>query len=93
MIARIQGMAGWAWAGGGRAVRRLDHKLLDEVANVLTEMRRDLLGGGNRSQRRLPESRLTRLTASRDERQVGDRPRDRGAGEGVHLPMMRGRHQ
>jgi hypothetical protein len=41
------------------------HKLLDEAVNVLTEMRRDLLGGGNRSQRRLPESRLTRLTASR----------------------------
>jgi hypothetical protein len=39
---------------GGRAeaAPRLDeaHKLLDEVANVLTEMRRTLLGGGNRSQ-------------------------------------------
>ena len=26
------------------------HKLLDEVANVLTEMRRTMLGGGNRPQ-------------------------------------------
>ncbi len=39
---------------GGRAeaARRLDdaHKLLDEVTNVLTEMRRGILGGSNRSQ-------------------------------------------
>ena len=39
---------------GGRAeaARRLDeaYKLLDEVANVLTEMRRELLGGGSRAQ-------------------------------------------
>jgi hypothetical protein len=39
---------------GGRAeaARRLDdaHKLLAAVVNVLTEMRRTLLGGGNRQQ-------------------------------------------
>jgi hypothetical protein len=39
---------------GGRAeaARRLEEarKLLDAVVNVLTEVRRTLLGGGNRSQ-------------------------------------------
>jgi hypothetical protein len=47
-------VAGRAWQPEGRveAACRLAeaHKLLDEVANVLTEMRRTMLGGGNRPQ-------------------------------------------
>ncbi len=48
-----------AWQDGHRqprgradAGRRLDeaHKLLDEVSNMLTELRRTMLGGGNRPQ-------------------------------------------
>ena len=37
--------------GRADAARRLDeaHKLLTEVANLLTEMRRTMLGGGNRA--------------------------------------------
>jgi hypothetical protein len=39
---------------GGRAeaARRLEeaHKLLEQVANVLSEVRRGMLGGGNRAQ-------------------------------------------
>ena len=42
---------GYGQAGGrADATRRLAeaHKLLDEVANMLSEMRRTLLSGGNR---------------------------------------------
>ena len=48
MIARIQDWQDGHGKAGGRAeaARRLDeaHKLLDEVANLLIEMRRELLG-------------------------------------------------
>jgi hypothetical protein len=50
MLARIQE---WQEGNGRReAVRRLDgaHKLLNEVASVLTKIRREMLGGGNRLQ-------------------------------------------
>ena len=50
MIARIQEWRDGHGKPGGRteAARRLDdaHKLLDEISNLLSEMRRDLLGGG-----------------------------------------------
>jgi hypothetical protein len=37
--------------GRAEAARRLDeaHKLLDEISNMLTDMRRTILGTGNRS--------------------------------------------
>ena len=47
MIARIEDWKGQGPAlGRAEAARRLDeaHKLLDEVANMLTDMRRELLG-------------------------------------------------
>ena len=54
LIARIADWQEGQGKPGGRAdtARRLAeaHKLLDEVANMLTEMRRELLGSGNRSQ-------------------------------------------
>ena len=54
MIARIQEWQDGHGQPGGRAdaTRRLDeaHKLFDEVTNVLTEMRRAILGGGDRAQ-------------------------------------------
>ena len=52
MIARIQEWQDGHGQPGGRAdaTRRLAeaHKLLDEVANVLGEVRRELLGTGRR---------------------------------------------
>jgi hypothetical protein len=52
MIARIEDWRDGHGKPGGRAeaTRRLDevHKLLDEIGNMLTEMRRELLGGGRR---------------------------------------------
>jgi hypothetical protein len=48
MIARIEDWRDGHGKPGGRAeaARRLDdaHKLLDEISNMLTEMRRELLG-------------------------------------------------
>jgi hypothetical protein len=50
MIARIEdGRDGHGKPGGrGEAAQRLDeaHKLFDEISNMLTEMRRELLGSG-----------------------------------------------
>ena len=50
LLARIHDWQDGHGQPGGRAeaARRLDeaHKLLEEVTNVLTEMRRELLGGG-----------------------------------------------
>jgi hypothetical protein len=50
MIARIAEWRDGHGKPGGRleAARRLDeaHKLLDEIGNMLTEMRRELLGRG-----------------------------------------------
>ena len=52
MIARIEDWRDGHGKPGGRteAGRRLDeaHKLLDEISNMLTEMRRELLGSGRR---------------------------------------------
>jgi hypothetical protein len=49
MIARIQDWQDGHGQAGGRAeaARRLEeaHKLLDEIANMLADVRRDLLGG------------------------------------------------
>jgi hypothetical protein len=47
MIARIETWKEGKALGRAEAARRLDeaHKLLDEVSNMLTEMRRELLGG------------------------------------------------
>jgi hypothetical protein len=54
MLARIQEWQDGHGLAGGRAeaARRLDkaHTLLDEVSDMLTELRRAMLGGGNRSQ-------------------------------------------
>jgi hypothetical protein len=54
MLARIQSWKDGHGQAMGRAdaARRLDeaHTLLNEVANLLTEMRRALLRGGNRPQ-------------------------------------------
>jgi hypothetical protein len=47
LLARIEDWKGQGPAlGRAEAARRLDeaHKLLDEIANMLTEMRRELLG-------------------------------------------------
>jgi hypothetical protein len=49
MIARIEDWKGQGPAlGRAEAARRLDeaHKLLDEVSDMLTEVRRELLGTG-----------------------------------------------
>ncbi len=50
MLARIQEWQDGHGQAGGRAeaARRLDeaHKLFDEVSNMLTDTRRDLLGSG-----------------------------------------------
>jgi hypothetical protein len=52
MIARIEDWRDGHGKPGGRAeaANRLDeaHKLLDEISNMLTEMRRELLGGRRR---------------------------------------------
>jgi hypothetical protein len=51
LIARIEDWKGQGPAlGRAEAARRLDeaHKLLKEVASLLTEMRQELLGGGKR---------------------------------------------
>jgi hypothetical protein len=51
LIARIEDWKGQGPAlGRAEAARRLDeaHKLLEEVASLLTEMRQELLGGGKR---------------------------------------------
>jgi hypothetical protein len=48
LIARMEDWKGQGPAlGRAEATRRLDeaHKLLDEIADMLTEMRRELLGG------------------------------------------------
>ena len=48
MLARIhEWQEGQQPGGRGRAARRLDaaHALLDEVSNMLAEIRRELLGG------------------------------------------------
>jgi hypothetical protein len=51
MLARIAEWQEGHGKPGGRAEaeRRLDetHKLLDEVSNILTDMRRELLGSGS----------------------------------------------
>jgi hypothetical protein len=52
MLARIADWRDGHGKPGGcaEAARRLDeaHKLLDEISNMLTEMRRELLGGKRR---------------------------------------------
>jgi hypothetical protein len=52
MLARIADWRDGHGKPGGRAeaARRLDeaHKLLDEISDMLTEMRRELLGGDRR---------------------------------------------
>jgi hypothetical protein len=52
MLARIQDWQNGRGKPGGRAeaARRLDeaHKLLDEISDMLAEMRRELLGSGRR---------------------------------------------
>jgi hypothetical protein len=54
LLAAIHTWQNWHGQPGGRAevARRLGeaHKLLDEVVNVLTDMRRTMLVAGNRPQ-------------------------------------------
>ena len=85
MIARIEDWKGQGQARGrAEAARRLDeaHELLDEVANMLTDMRRTILGGG----RRWNTSELNQRQTEQAEGDMNDNPHVLIAGAGIGRP-------